>query len=192
MPEVVTDIVIEASAERVWRTLTDLPAYPGWNPVLRRVTGDLAVGQTLGVVRIKPDGGETTEHPSITHYRPDREIRWRTRVGLPWLLDTERSLKIERLGPERVRFVHWLNRTGLLAYLVPGGSESSAREQLDVMNLALAVSHRCCGSRRSADHDDLVVQDGRHLEACPAIGGRRLSRAVRDEQAGGAAADALG
>lgn len=148
MPEIVTDIIIEASAERVWHELTDVAAYPSWNPVLRRVLGHLAVEQTLTVVRIGADGGEVVERPTIIHFRPVREIRWRTRLGLPWLLDTERGFKIERLGPEQVRFVHWQSRSGLLAYLVMGASESAARDQLDVMNLALkaqvehgAVSH---------------------------------------------------
>jgi hypothetical protein len=137
MPEIVTDIIIEASAERVWQALTDVASYPSWNPVLRRVHGNLAVEQTLTVVRIGADGGEVVERPTVIHFRPVREIRWRTRLGLPWLLDTERGFKIERLGPEQVRFVHWQSRSGLLAYLVMGTSESAARDQLDVLNLAL-------------------------------------------------------
>ena len=137
MPEIVTDTIIEASAERVWQELTDVAAYPSWNPVLRRVLGQLAVEQTLTVTRIGADGGEVTENPTVIHFRPVREIRWRTRLGLPWLLDTERGFKIERLGPEQVRFVQWQSRSGVLAYLVMGTSESAARDQLDVMNLAL-------------------------------------------------------
>jgi hypothetical protein len=137
MPEVVTDIIIDASAERVWQVLTDLPSYPTWNPVLRQVVGDLGIEQTLDVVRIGANGREVAERPTIVHYRPMRDIYWRVRLGLPGLLDVERGFKIERLGPEQVRFVHWEARSGLFAYLVRGASESDTRGQLDVMNLAL-------------------------------------------------------
>jgi hypothetical protein len=154
MPEIVTDTIIEASAERVWQELTDVAAYPGWNPVLRRVQGHLAVEQTLTVVRIGADGGEVVERPTVIHFRPVREIRWRTRLGLPWLLDTERGFKIERLGPEQVRFVHWQSRSGLLAYLVLGASEAAARDQLDVMNLALKAQVEHGAAPHAAAHAD--------------------------------------
>ena len=177
MPEIVTDTIIEASAERVWQDLTDMDAYPTWNPVLRRVVGQLAVEQTLTVTRIGADGGEVTEHPTVIHFRPVREIRWRTRLGLPWLLDTERGFKIERLGPEQVRFVHWQSRSGVLAYLVMGTSESAARDQLDVMNLALKaqVEHGTAshvGSHAdSGGTDDMVPEmhdeEARHAAPSP-------------------------
>ena len=154
MPEIVTDTIIEASAERVWQDLTDVDAYPSWNPVLRRVVGQLAVEQTLTVTRIGADGGEIVERPTITHLRPVRQIRWRTRLGLPWLLDTELGFKIERLGPEQVRFVHWQSRSGLLAYLVMGTSESAARDQLDVMNLALRAQVEHGTAPHVAPHAD--------------------------------------
>ena len=154
MPEIVTDITIEASAERVWQELTDVASYPSWNPVLRRVHGQLAVEQTLTVVRIGADGGEVVERPTVMHFRPVREIRWRTRLGLPWLLDTERGFKIERLGPEQVRFVHWQSRSGLLAYLVMGTSESAARDQLDVLNLALKAQVEHGAAPHAGSHAD--------------------------------------
>jgi hypothetical protein len=137
MLEIVTEIVLEASAERVWQVVTSLSAYPGWNPVLRRVQGHLAVGQRLTVVRIGAHGREIVERPTVVQYRPMRELRWRTRLGLPWLLDTERVFKVERLGLERTRFVHWQTRSGLLALLRLGASRSATREHLEVMNLAL-------------------------------------------------------
>jgi hypothetical protein len=135
--DIVTDIRIDASADQVWRVLTDLDAYPSWNPLFRRVSGELGLHKSLTAVRIKPDGGEVTDHPTVVLLRPGREIRWRSRPLLPFLLDAEHDFKIEPLGPEQVRFVHWQERSGLLSYLLPSSSESAIRDQLDVMNLAL-------------------------------------------------------
>ena len=137
MADIVTDLLIDAPADRVWRVLTDLAAYPSWNPLFRHVHGKVDLHETLTVTRTRPDGGEATDHPKITLFRSGREIRWRSRPLLPFLLDTERGFKIERLGPDKVRFVHWLARSGLLTYVMSSGSDSAARDQLELMNLAL-------------------------------------------------------
>jgi hypothetical protein len=89
------------------------------------------------VVRIGANGREVVERPTVVQCRPLRELRWRTRLGFPWLLDTERAFKLERLGPTRTRFVHWQTRSGLLAVLRLSASQSATREHFDVMNFAL-------------------------------------------------------
>jgi hypothetical protein len=177
MREIVTEIVLEASAERVWQVVTSLSLYPGWNPVLRRVQGRLAVEQRLTIVRIGAHGREIVERPTVMQYRPMRELRWRTRLGLPWLLDTERVFKVERLGPGRTRFVHWQTRSGLLALLWLGPSRSATREHLEVMNLALKarVEHGARWSENpsigsaSQEHGAIENPDdrGRHLMVAP-------------------------
>lgn len=40
-------ILYNASASRVWQVLTDLEAYPQWNPFIRQVTGAARPGQQL-------------------------------------------------------------------------------------------------------------------------------------------------
>ena len=34
-----SEIMIDASARRVWAILTDFEAYPTWNPFIRRIAG---------------------------------------------------------------------------------------------------------------------------------------------------------
>jgi len=46
--DIVTDIVIDAGAERVWGVLTDFASYPEWNPMIRRASGELAPGRRTG------------------------------------------------------------------------------------------------------------------------------------------------
>ncbi len=49
MKEIHTEIEINVSAEKVWRVLTDFPAYDEWNPFVRRVEGEVRVGARLHV-----------------------------------------------------------------------------------------------------------------------------------------------
>jgi uncharacterized protein YndB with AHSA1/START domain len=55
MKELRREIEIEASAERVWRLLTDFARFPKWNPFIRRASGNLKPGQRLEV-NIQPSG----------------------------------------------------------------------------------------------------------------------------------------
>jgi uncharacterized protein YndB with AHSA1/START domain len=55
MRELTAEIEIAASPDRVWEVLTDLDAYPAWNPFIRRASGELREGARLEVVIQPPD-----------------------------------------------------------------------------------------------------------------------------------------
>jgi hypothetical protein len=55
MKELHSEIEIDASAERVWDILTDFASYPQWNPFIRRIGGELEVGERLEVRLQPPD-----------------------------------------------------------------------------------------------------------------------------------------
>ena len=44
MRQIHTEIIIQASAQRVWDVLTDFEAYPQWNPLITSVQGQARVG----------------------------------------------------------------------------------------------------------------------------------------------------
>ena len=137
MSETVTDVIIDAPAERVWQALTDFSAYPEWNPLIRHVSGDLEDHARLTVTLAGADGSEHTSHPTVVRYRPGREIRWRDRPALPGIMDTETTFKVEPLGPEQVRFVHWHATSGLLAPFLGARDDAGLRGRLEAMNVAL-------------------------------------------------------
>ena len=47
--EITATTEVPAPAERTWAVLTDTGAYPQWNPFVRRLTGRLAVVETIEV-----------------------------------------------------------------------------------------------------------------------------------------------
>ena len=47
--ELRTFVDIDATPERVWQVLTDLPAYAEWNPFVTRADGAFVVGSRLAM-----------------------------------------------------------------------------------------------------------------------------------------------
>lgn len=101
-------------ANRVWEIITDFGDFPGWNPFIRRATGEIKVGARLEVF-IQPSGTKgMTFHPPVLKVDPNHELRWLGRLYLPWLFDGEHALIIEPSGGNSVRFIQHEKFTGLL------------------------------------------------------------------------------
>jgi len=107
--------VVDASPEAVWRVLVDFPAYPDWNPFVRRIEGPLREGERLRV-RIEPPGSRgMTFRPEVRVVRPERQLVWVGRLVVPYLFDGRHEFRLEPLaGGERTRFVQRETFTGLL------------------------------------------------------------------------------
>jgi hypothetical protein len=114
MKELRTEIEIQAPAERIWKLLTDFAGFPRWNPFIRRVKGDLRVGNRLEV-RLQPSGTRgMIFRPMVLSVEPGRELRWLGHLLVPGLFDGEHRFTIEPLGADRVRFTQSERFTGLL------------------------------------------------------------------------------
>ncbi|RJL33974.1 SRPBCC domain-containing protein [Bailinhaonella thermotolerans] len=129
-----TAVEIDASAARVWEILTDLPAYPEWNPFIVRSEGTPAEGERLRN-RLVNRTGSMDFSPVVLTAEPGRELRWIGRFGIPGIVDGEHYFLIEPLGPGRVRLTQGETFTGVL---VPfAGSQLDVRDGFTAMNEAL-------------------------------------------------------
>ena len=107
-----THLDIDLSPEKVWQALTDFAAFPGWNPMVRRASGRLEVGQSLTLhLRALPFPIKAR----VRGLTQGVELRWGG--GVPVLLDVEHYFRIEANG-EGVRFVHGEIFDGLLGPLI--------------------------------------------------------------------------
>jgi hypothetical protein len=95
----VSQINIDAPPVRVWQVLTDLSAYPDWNPFIVRAEGRVDVGSRL-TLRMQPAGGRPmTLKPTVVEAVEGSSLRWRGTVGIPGLLDAEHVFRLtERNG----------------------------------------------------------------------------------------------
>jgi hypothetical protein len=85
--QIVTTIRIAAPPPLVWAVLTDIAAYPAWNPHMR-LHGTLSPGAVIE--HVEGDGKDAmTFWPTVLAVRPDQELRWRGQLQLPGLFDAE-------------------------------------------------------------------------------------------------------
>ena len=135
--DLVTEIDIEAPADRVWQILTDFASYPSWNPFVRKIEGPVQEGAQLEVALQPPGRGPSTFRPKIVKVVPGRELRWLGHLGVSGLFDGEHRFQIEPLDGSRVRFVHAERFDGLLASPLLRSIGESTRQGFQAMNEAL-------------------------------------------------------
>lgn len=135
--EMLTEIEISATADRVWGVLTDFGSYCEWNPMIIRAGGELRTGVRLKV-RFQPKGSKgRTFRPRLLVVEPDRELRWLGWPRFPFFFDSEHYFTIERSHNGKTRLKHGLVEYGLVTPLVAGGMEKSSRGHFKKMNEAL-------------------------------------------------------
>jgi hypothetical protein len=134
--ELHSEIEIDASAERVWDILTDFASYPQWNPFIRRIGGELEVGERLEVRLQPPDSRGITMRPTVLRAEPNRLMRWLGRLFVPGIFDGGHSFAIHPLGEDRVRFVQHEAFKGVLVPLVARTLDNTLRG-FEEMNEAL-------------------------------------------------------
>src|SRR5947209_17565129 len=94
---------INAPVHRVWSVLSDVAAYPEWNPFIRRIEGTLQPGSRLTVRIEPPRGSGMTFKPTVQAVEPNQLLCWLGHLVVPGVFDGEHSLRLEQLGSNRTR-----------------------------------------------------------------------------------------
>jgi hypothetical protein len=131
-----SSIDIDAAPEAVWAVLSDLPAYPSWNPFIREAHGELAAGERLDV-KMQPEGGRAMRfRPTVLNAEPGRELRWRGRLVAPGVFDGEHRFAIEPT-PGGSRLLQEERFTGVLVPLLAKGLRTRTLPAFEQMNEAV-------------------------------------------------------
>jgi hypothetical protein len=135
MKEVRTEIEIGAAPQRVWGVLMDFGSYPEWNPFIRRISGEPAVGSQLEVRIEPPEGRAMTFKPSVLKAEANRQLAWLGHLVLPGIFDGEHHLELHPRNGGTL-FVQREEFKGILVPLFGGGLEKTKRG-FEQMNAAL-------------------------------------------------------
>jgi len=92
--EIKTEILIEATPEKVWSILTKFEDYPNWNPFIKSIKGDVKVGNII-VARIEPPKAKgMTFKPKVLVFDTNKEFRWIGHLLFPGFFDGEHKFEI--------------------------------------------------------------------------------------------------
>jgi hypothetical protein len=131
-----THVDIRATPERVWDVLTDLAAYPAWNPFIVRAEGTVGPGHRLRL-RMQPVGGRAmTLRPRLVEVAVNRELRWRGRLGVPGLMDAEHTFMLQPQA-SGTRLIQQETFRGVLVPLVAASLDRNTQPAFVAMNEAL-------------------------------------------------------
>ncbi|MGB3589119.1 MAG: SRPBCC domain-containing protein [Tunicatimonas sp.] len=136
MKELITEIIINASAERVWQVLTDFPAYQEWNPFIVNSSGKAIAGTRL-TNQMKQGEKTTTFKPKLVKVEENRRLEWLGHLWVPGLFDGHHIFIIEELAPQQVKFVQQEKFSGLLRSLIMKQIAESTQAGFVAMNRAL-------------------------------------------------------
>jgi hypothetical protein len=138
MTEIVTQIEIDASPDKVWHVLADFPKFPLWNPFIRSIGGELKEGGRI-VAQIAPAGRPPmTFKPILLAVRPSEEMRWRGSLIATSVFAGEHCFRLERISDRKTLFTQSERFSGFLAPILMSGSNLKAtRDGFIAMNEAL-------------------------------------------------------
>jgi hypothetical protein len=138
MKELRTEIIIQASPEKVWQTLTNLEKYPEWNPFIHHAIGAAKVGEKVDIT-FRSGSKEMTLHCTVVKAEPNRELCWKYHVILPALFSGDHSFVIEQMENNRVRFVNREIFNGLLVSSQAKDIDINSKRGFEEMNKALKL-----------------------------------------------------
>lgn len=132
--EIKTQIMINATPEKVWRVLTDFKNYPNWNPFIKSISGEPQVGRQITVSIVSPEGKNMTFKPTVLAFEHNKEFRWIGTLLFKGLFDGEHKFELIDNGNGTTIFNHSETFKGLLVRLFKKQLENNTKKGFELMN----------------------------------------------------------
>jgi hypothetical protein len=129
-----TSITINASKEKIWKTLTDFEKYPEWNSFIKSVTGEVKVGNQI---QIKLQG--MTFKPIVLTFKENTELKWLGHLWFKGLFDGEHKFKLTDNGNGTTNFEQSENFSGILVKLFAKSLDKDTKNGFEQMNRELKL-----------------------------------------------------
>jgi len=134
--QIKTEIIINASQEKVWQVLTNLEEYSRWNPFIVRSIGSIAEGNTL-TNTLKSGTGNMTFRPRVLKVEATTYFDWLGRLWVKGLFDGHHYFELKALGPDQVKLIHGEKFSGIFSGVIFRKIGEETRQNFEKMNAAL-------------------------------------------------------
>lgn len=128
-----TEIIINAPAEKVWNVLMDFEKYGQWNPFVKSIEGEQALGAKLKVV-LNNGKGTSVFKPNVVTLDKYKTFEWLGSLPIPGLFNGLHKFAIEKISDTQVKFIHGEEFSGLLAGLIMKQIGEQTRNGFIAMN----------------------------------------------------------
>jgi len=117
MPIYQTTFDVNASADAVWRVLTNLDQYGEWNPQIPKASGAIQEEGKIALRLALPGMPAMSLVATIEQVRRGELLTWRGHVVAPWFFEGYRKFEIHPAGDHRVTVTHVEDIHGLFGPL---------------------------------------------------------------------------
>ena len=135
--EIKTEILINATPEKIWSILTDFDKYPNWNPFIKSITGNVAIGNKITARIEPPDANGMTFKPTILAFEKNKEFRWIGHLLFPGLFDGEHKFELIDNGNGTTTFKQSEIFGGILVPLFKKTLDENTTNGFNLMNKKL-------------------------------------------------------
>lgn len=102
---------VQASAERIWSFIVDLPSWSQWNPLETEVDGAVAFGGQITLNEAIPGLPERRANVRVAQWAPYSQLVWTEKRGL--FFNAVRYYEIDALGPTNCILANGIIFSGL-------------------------------------------------------------------------------
>lgn len=135
--EIKTQIVINASPEKVWAVLTNFDKYPEWNPFIKSIKGSVKVGSKI-IARLEPPEAKgMTFKPKVLAFDSQKEFRWMGHLLFPGLFDGEHKFELIDNHDGTTTFIQSEKFKGILVPLFKKMLDTNTVNGFNLMNQKL-------------------------------------------------------
>ena len=135
MKELKTEIILNASPQKVWEVLTNFEQYSSWNPFITSIEGKPQAGTYLTNTMLNK-GKPMVFKPLITRLEENKYFEW-LGAAAGGLFKGRHYFMLEDLGNEQTKLIHGEQFTGLLANLILRMIAEETLQNFQKMNKAL-------------------------------------------------------
>ena len=135
--EIKTEILINATPEKVWSILTNFNDYPSWNPFIKAIKGVVEAGNKITVTIQQTEAKETTFKPRVLTFKMNKEISWLGSLLVAGIFDGAHKLELVDNGNGTTAFKQSELFKGILVPLFKNQLNNNTKKGFEAMNRKL-------------------------------------------------------
>lgn len=137
MKEITTEILINASPEKVWSILLDFSHWKDWNPIIASAEGKAELDSQVAIIMKGKNGKSAQKYSAkITRLEAPHSFCWTAKMGPSFLFTNQKAFEFQKTN-QGTRLIHREKYSGVMAILFWGKMEKFVPAMLNSMNNAL-------------------------------------------------------